>query len=419
MTTVTTWQPLLGPALQARARHILDCITAALRAAPEDNDPSLGSGYLGAAIYFGYLDRFETGEGHAAHGEALRDRAIEELADASMLPGLYPGATGIAWAVEHLEDECARSDADANSEVDAVLLDLVEGGAPIDFDLLRGLTGIGVYALERARRASGRRLLGAVVARLRERAEPRGPGIAWRTPPETMWSEERARYPQGYYNLGVAHGTPAVALVLAAACALDIGDARDLLDGAMRWMLSRRSEAQSPFVFPAIEVCDGTVLPSRAAWCYGDPGVAVTLLATARAAGNAEWEAAALTAAARAAARPLDRCGVRDAGVCHGAAGLALVFHRLWHATGDACFADAARRWYALTLELHRPGEGSGGYAAWKPRDDDPGATGWVSNRSLLSGAAGIGLVLLAGLGVEPWWDRALAASLPPWVTSP
>lgn len=420
MTRPTTWQPLLDAALAARARRVLDEIAVALRQEPDDDDPSLGSGYLGPALYLGYLDGFDRGQGHAAHGEALRDRAIDELASGSLPAGLYPGLTGIAWAVEHLQGDLdVAADDDPNVEIDEALLAFVDGAAPGgDYDLLRGFAGIGVYALERARRPSGRQLLARVVERLRELAEPRGPGVAWRTPPENMWSVERAAYPAGYYNLGVAHGVPPVALVLAAASAVEVSDARELLDGAMRWILAQRRDADSPFVFPALEVCGGPALPSRAAWCYGDPGVAVTLLATARAVGNAEWEQAALAAATRAAARPHESCGVKDAGVCHGAAGLALLFHRLWHATGDACFADAARRWYAHTLELHRPGEGTGGYFAWETPDGDETKRELRPNRSLLCGAAGIGLVLLAGLGVEPRWDRMLAASLPPWAAA-
>jgi hypothetical protein len=103
---------------------------------------------------------------------------------------------------------------------------------------------------------------------------------------------------------------------------------------------------------------------------------------------------------------------VVDAGLCHGSGGLALVFHRLWHATGEHGFADAARRWYAHTLALHRPGAGIAGFHSWLPAiAPEPGR--WDADASFLTGAAGVGLALLAGLGVEPAWDRLLAASLP------
>ena len=410
------WQPLLTAELDVRARRIVDAITVALRDEPiEAEYPSISSGYLGAALYFGYLDRLQPSAGHTAIGEALRDRAIDDLAQTWKPPGLHYGVSGVAWAVEHLQGD-ELDEEDANSEIDEALVAFVDGvSTRADFDLMNGLTGIGVYAIERSRRPSGRALLARVVARLAEMAEPRDGGLAWHTHPENEPAASRALYPNGFYNLGVAHGPPAVVLVLAGACALRVSGARPLLNDAMRWLLARRRGDNSSFVFPMIELDDGRSLPPRAAWCYGDAGVSVTLLATARAASCTEWETAALAAAERAAARPAADCGVADAGVCHGAAGLALMFHRLWHSTGDARFAAAARHWYEHTLDLHQPGRGVGGYEAWL-QPSQPGARGtWEADRSLLSGAAGIGLVLMAGLGIEPRWDRMLASSLPPW----
>lgn len=410
------WQPLLTAELDVRARRIVDSITVALAEEPSETQyPSLSSGYLGAALYFAYVDRLQPSAGHTAIAEALRDRAIDELAQKSMVAGLHHGVSGVAWAVEHLQGDDLDED-DANSEIDEALLAVVDRASTrADFDLMNGLTGIGVYALERARRPAGRALLARVVERLTDLAEPRDGGVAWHTHPENEPASSRALYPNGFYNLGVAHGPPAVALVLAGACALRLSGARPLLNDAMRWLLARRLGDDSSFVFPMIELDDGRSLPPRAAWCYGDPGVSVTLLATARATSCAEWETAALAAAERAAARPAADCGVADAGVCHGAAGLALMFHRLWHATGDARFAAAARHWYEHTLDLHQPGRGVGGYEAWLQPGKSGGRGKWEANRTLLTGAAGIGLVLMAGLGIEPRWDRMLAASLPPW----
>ena len=108
-----------------------------------------------------------------------------------------------------------------------------------------------------------------------------------------------------------------------------------------------------------------------------------------------------------AADRPADDAGVTDAGVCHGAAGLALIWLRFYRATGETCFAEAARRWYLHTLDFHTPGQGVAGYRSRNIH-------GWNDDPSLLTGACGVGLVLQAGLStVEPAWDRLLLASAP------
>jgi hypothetical protein len=104
------------------------------------------------------------------------------------------------------------------------------------------------------------------------------------------------------------------------------------------------------------------------------------------------WAESALAVARRAAGRALERAGVHDASLCHGAAGLAHLFNRFHHATGDPVFEDAALRWLRATLslveELERP---------------------WF-----LEGRAGPALVLLAACTeVEPAWDALLAVSSP------
>ena len=138
----------------------------------------------------------------------------------------------------------------------------------------------------------------------------------------------------------------------------------------------------------------------------------MALLAAARRAGEAGWEREALAIARAAAERPEETAGVVDAGLCHGAAGVAHLFHRLFQATGDPTLERAAVAWYDRTLALRRSGAGIGGFLAWDP--DATGAMGWRPTSGFLSGAAGVGLALLAGLTpVEPEWDRALQAAIP------
>ena len=147
--------------------------------------------------------------------------------------------------------------------------------------------------------------------------------------------------------------------------------------------------------------------PARQAWCYGDPGAAIALLAAARNVGEPVWEQAALDIALRAAVRPPQQAGVKDAGLCHGAVGLGHIFNRFYQATGHAQFATAARFWYEQTLAMRQPGQGIAGYLSWGPGTD--GALAWVEDLGILSGAAGIGLALLAATTpLTPAWDRML-----------
>jgi len=61
---------------------------------------------------------------------------------------------------------------------------------------------------------------------------------------------------------------------------------RGLLDGAVRWLLSQRMDPDSPSAIPYVVAPEQAPEPSRSAWCYGDPGVAATLLLATRAMGE-------------------------------------------------------------------------------------------------------------------------------------
>jgi hypothetical protein len=138
----------------------------------------------------------------------------------------------------------------------------------------------------------------------------------------------------------------------------------------------------------------------------------MAVLAAGKVLDDGVWQARALDLALRAAQRDRSDTGVKDAGLCHGAAGLMHIFHRLHQTTDDARLLPAIRRWFHVTAELHEPGRGSGGFARYvhspTPR--------WIADVGLLSGCAGVGLALHSLLVPDAWeWDRALLSSVSEW----
>ncbi len=413
----STWQPILAQPDASRAMAAIDAVAGALAgwpAFPED-DPfgsSLATGEAGLAVFFSYLDAARPGEGYADLGDARLERAIDQLASSLQRTGLYEGFVSIAWAVEHLRDR--RDPEDPNEEIDQILFKLL--AAPpwhVGYDLTSGLAGIGAYALERWPGDLAAACLGRMCERLEEIAVPQETGLAWLTPAWRLPSWQKEIFPEGMFDLGVAHGLPGVLPVLAQALALGAApeSARALLHGAVAYLLSRKLPAEeSSSVFPSSWGPGVAPRVARTAWCYGDPGIAATLWITARAAGEPAWEAEALSLARTAARRPPEVCGVRDAGLCHGAAGLGHLFNRLYQATGEPELLAAARAWLARALDLWEPGKGVGGFVAWgADAADEPG---WRDDPTLLTGAAGVALALLAAVSsVEPAWDRFLLLS--------
>lgn len=418
MPPPAAWSPLLDERLRGTASKVLEGITEALTA-PErlaSLDPYLFRGRSGVALLFGALAHAHAEPRHTLLAERLLEEATQAVATLEMIPDLFAGFSGIAWAVEHLQGTLDPEE-DPLTDIDEALGGLLRTRPwTYHHDLVSGLVGLGVYALERLPRAQARRCLEALVARLDELAEPTEHGLRWWTPAPLVPEHLRVRYPDGAACLGVAHGIPGVLVVLAGAVAAGIAPSRSraLLEGGWSWLMAQRLPDAAASRFPTWLGADTHSEATRPAWCYGDPGLAYSLLLVARTVGEAAWEQQALALCHEAARRWSDASQVRDAGLCHGAAGLGHLYNRLFQATGEPLFADVARAWFERTLAFFRPGEGVGGFLA---RDFTPEAAArpWVEDPSLLTGSAGIGLALLAALSPrEPTWDRMLLLSLPP-----
>lgn len=417
----STWRPLLEDSAAERAleaaRAIADSLPAA-EAPPPLRHASLAGGQAGQALFYAYLSMVTEDEAAADMSAGLLDQASEQLAETPLPATLYTGFPGVAWTLEHLQgrlfEPAGEDDEDPALEIDEAL------SAPLErtpwqgeYDLISGLTGLGVYALERLPRPSAAGVLERIVDRLAEIADTSRGGAAWFTQPERLPDWQREHHPQGNYNLGVAHGLPGVLPVLAGACAAGVAvdRARPLLDAAVGFLMARRLAPGMGSCFAHTWAPWEPDTTSRLAWCYGDPGIAASLLATARAVGEPAWEREALDVALQSAARPEATAGIRDAGLCHGAAGLGHLFNRMYQTTGEEPLAEAARFWFDRALGFRQEGEGIAGFRAWGTMPD--GGMDWRTEPGFLEGAAGIGLALLGAVSsIEPAWDRILAVSL-------
>jgi hypothetical protein len=409
------WQPLLEGALRDSAGESVRAILADLESWGREpsGDPSLAGGTAGLAVLHGYLAQAGLEPASAAVAHRCLRHATAAVAEQPGTASLYSGLTGVGWAMAHLRSLWPDRDDEGDlAEIDEALLDhLDQSPWRGEYDLVEGLVGFGVYALERLPRPAAVACLERVVDRLAETAEPQGEGTTWWTDPAWLPAETRAEFARGYYNLGLAHGVPGVIGLLGQVCAARVArdKARTLLDGAVRWLL----EQDGPDGFGYWVGPDARRDKARLAWCYGDPGIAAALLGAARDVAEPAWEAAAQAIARRAAERPHTEAGIKDAGLCHGCAGLGHLFNRMSQATGGPELTEAARAWFERTLAMRRPGRGIGGYEAWQP--DSPGGPVWSADPGLLNGAAGIALALLAAISrIEPAWDRMLLVSIPP-----
>jgi hypothetical protein len=273
-----------------------------------------------------------------------------------------------------------------------------------------GLVGFGVCALERLPRP-GRACVAAVIDELDARRAARW-RVAWFTPAEDLHvlplvlqmarrmprSDDRARIRGDRFASAMATGV-------------------DHLCGASP--RGRRQLDARPHAGRIAERVLAVVLrrpgpdPGALRVVHGRSGIARHAAERRACHRERAWEREALAIAQLAATRPLDdeTARIRDAGLCHGAAGLLHVFNRLFQRTRSEIFLKTSRAWTQRTLEMRQRGSGIAGFTAivsskWDepkhPRDES----------GVLAGAAGIGLALLAATtGIAPAWDRMLLLS--------
>jgi lantibiotic biosynthesis protein len=403
------WNPLLTGVMRDTALENIRALTRSFSTAPatDQRSASLSAGTAGLAVCHAVIACSGRDERSRDLAAACLDSAIDVLASQPLSLSLYSGLTGIAWAADLVDRLLPGETGDRNDDLDAALAHAI-GRYPDagPYDLIDGLTGLGIYALARWPRPAAAQCLEGVLDRLAARARSDRHGVYWPSSAAQLAGPRRELYPAGGVDIGMAHGMTGLVPLLARACALGVPApaVRPLLDGAVAWLLAHLTDGPDGPTAPSFIAVGVPPSPARSAWCYGDPGLALALLLAARDVGEPGWERAGLELALRAAARPAELSGVTDAAVCHGTAGLAHLFARMYQLTGVPELADAALAWMQRTLaQIGRvaPGRARSG----------PDPAPW-SGQGLLEGAAGVALVLLAGCQPEePVWDQMLLVS--------
>lgn len=214
------------------------------------------------------------------------------------------------------------------------------------------------------------------------------------------------------YNISLSHGLASIIAVFSKIYLKGIEKeiTGRIVDGAVSYLVNQKLPSNKfNSIYPnyAIESMD-KINSSRLAWCYGDLGISIALWHASQALGRKDWEKEAIDTILHASKRRgLVENGVVDAGLCHGTAGIAHIFNRMYGYTGLEELKEASNYWFAETLKMARFEDGLAGFKAWQGNE-----RGWVNEPGLLEGIAGIGLALISAVSdIEPAWDECLLLS--------
>lgn len=374
---------------------------------------SLAGGAAGIALL--HVERARTGHGDWATARDWLTEAASGNITAAHNAGLFFGAPALAF-VFHIAGSATGHYRRAQQALDDATVSLTQqavadaharmdrGDRPAlrEFDLIRGLAGLGAYHVAtRPEHDLTRAVLGCL-ARLTQPL----PGTDGLLPP--WWTETSPTgelspdYPGGHGNLGMSHGISAVLAVLSISLlnGLTVPYVDEAVYRICAWTDQWRQGAPDCPWWPGVvsvgqvraEYVDPGLHP-RPSWCYGVAGTARAQQLAALALRDSERKQAAEAAILAVLNDPSALARLPEIGLCHGTAGLLQAAWRMGNdAEGDEISAQVPRIAARLTDQL-------------ASLDGD-------GNPELLDGAAGAALALhTVGTGNAPGlsWDTFLA----------
>lgn len=405
-----------------RVRHAIDAAPAqtAFPRSVRWREHDVAQGDAGLALACAQFDRCFPGAGWDVLAHDYLTSAVRSVEGVRLPPSLFSGLAGLGFVTSRLSRDgtryarLAQAIAAALADETVALAGAVDGRrsgvACSDFDAISGLAGVAAHLLtQHDRPGTGPALSAALGALVRLVREPGSETPRWATPPELHVDEEEEarRYPHGNLNCGLAHGIPGplATLSLALAPGMRVDGLREAVTEAARWLADHRRDDRWGINWPSLVTLpdpgparDG---PSRAAWCYGSPGVARVLWLAGAALDDDGLRALAVDAMSSVYARPVAVRQIDSPTFCHGVAGLLQITLRFRHDTRLEVFDDATSALVDQLLGAFEPGDSLLGFRAIEPGGSR------IDQAGLLDGAPGVALVLLAAATpVEPAWDR-------------
>ncbi len=389
---------------------------------------SLSNSFASLALFFLFLSRSFPEREKVAH-EYLRLAAQATRQHSLIHPGLFTGSTGFLFILslfcqvepryQKLLDHSLLDTINQVREVVGPHCCNLYKNSNADYEVISGIAGILTALLSLPSRTG---LLEDTIQQLLKyllwlsEADEQG-REHWFVLPEYLpvVGPYRKMYPGGYFNLGLSHGIPGplAALALAWQKGYRVAGQCAAIERLSRWLMDHQITDQWgvnwPYTIPLESAFRrelwSTLPTARTAWCYGAPGILSALWLAGQATEDKSLQQFAMEGFAAALSRPVEQQDAYSPTICHGAGGLLAIGLRFAHRSTDQHLYPHLAALTTRILDACNP-DFPGGV-----RDEAlPGR--FVDDPGFLTGAAGVGLVLLAATtSVEPRWDRALLLS--------
>jgi lantibiotic biosynthesis protein len=362
--------------------------------------PSLLGGQAGHVLYnLAYLNF----TGHRDGIDVFQEK-LQTIAENSIAPRIDPffcnGRSGINWLFSYLNKKNILDEEDlhllcyGDDELAAIAISMLKKD---NYDFLHGAIGIARYLLYAIKKPD--RFYKEFFHELRSLSHKSAPGGYI---PDYDLKNRRSLADQT--NLGLAHGLPGI-LKLCIDCYnhdVCINEAWSIANEIIAYLLNHTNKNTSNNYFPTVISSTGRQNEySRLAWCYGDLGIAYILYQAAETFCDTQLKLFSKDILLHNTKRQeVEQTGIRDAGFCHGSAGVAHIYNKMWHYTNEPVFKASCEFWLQKTIEFFNQEPASSTYKKYLASENK-----YENCYGLLEGSAGIGLVLLSYLTADFSWD--------------
>ncbi|MCD7938423.1 MAG: lanthionine synthetase C family protein [Tannerellaceae bacterium] len=363
----------------------------------------LYNGDFGILLFLYYYARYTHAPEDALLADVYTEKLLAGFEESITTHTFCSGLAGILFLFADLrENEFVDIEME---ETEALFEDYLISGMRNDmaaqqYDFMHGALGVGLYFLKRKTRTD---LLKELIQYLYGTAEKDEVNKVYKW--KSLLIKEELKYG---YNIALSHGISSIVLFLVKAIQQGIESEYldPLLEGAVNYLLSQEIDYTT---YGSFYPSQSTEQPgkSRLAWCYGDLGIAFAIYRAGEVVRNDEWKAKGLEVLLATTRRTgIEENGIKDGGICHGSAGIAMFFNRMYIETREPAFQQAAEYWIACTLQQASHPEGPAGYKTFEKEGYQD------TDYTLLTGIAGIGMTFLSFLTQDTQkWDTIFLLS--------
>ena len=392
--------------IKQKIDSIAECIFTKIQKKEEVVSFGLYSGEFGILLFLFYYSRYTQKQRHAVLTELYTKHLLRYFIRGTNLHTFGSGFSGSLYLFEFLR-EYDFIDIDVNNNQSALdnhlILRMKKDIQQQYYDFMHGALGVGIYFLKKGNRTE---YIHELVNFFYDTAEKDTENncFKWRT----IISHEHNLIG---YNPSLSHGVGSIIIFLSRVINSGEKDAKiiETLSGAVNYILSLQKNAiefGSYFPHYVITNPQTPVSKSRLAWCYGDLGIGLALWRAGKSLDNHEWKEKGLEILLYSTKRRLATdTFIIDAEICHGSAGIALIYRRMYLETAIEQFKEATDFWIKQTLSFSEHEDGLVGFKTYMKGE-------WIGDYSLLTGVSGIGLVLLSFISNDSQdWDEMLLLS--------